>query len=174
MDSHTEDKITIIEGPPPTFELMRTEWTQSLSEGPAMCEIAMTRLRTFNGPSLVERCHRAWRYLQNIYLEYRSEEGLLQKAPIVAARNVQTDDGDMLVLWIRINMEESEVTIEQDWDAAAFDEAFDADYDEDALEDGYDFSDLDEDDFFDDLDDDLPDAADIPPADDDDLPDFLV
>ncbi|RMF49057.1 MAG: hypothetical protein D6755_02885 [Anaerolineae bacterium] len=152
MEPYTEDKITIIEGPPPVFELMRTEWTQSLAEGPVLSEVAMTRLRTFNGPSLVERCHRAWRNRRSIHLEYRSEEGLLQKAPIVAARTVNTEEGDVLMLWIRINMEESEVTFEREtWNEDAFDEAFDADYDEDDLmEDGYDLA---EDDEFFDLDD---------------------
>ncbi len=145
MESHTEDKITIIEGPPPVFELMRTEWAQSLAEGPAISEVAMTRLRTFNGPSLVERCHRAWRNRSSINLEYRSEDGLLQTAPIVAARAVNTDEGDMLMLWIRINLEESEITIEREWQQDSFDAAFDADYDEDEwMEDGYDLAEDDE------------------------------
>ena len=129
MEHYTEDKITIIEGPPPTFELMNTEWTRSLGEGAARSEVALTRLRTFNGPALVERCHRAWRHNNAIHLEYRSPEGLYQVAPIIAARNVETEEGDMLLLWVRINLEAHDVSIE--WEEIPFDE--------DSMEDGYDF-----------------------------------
>lgn len=55
-----ENKITIIEGPPPTFEAIDDGWALGLNEGPFLYDLAMTRLRTFNGPALVERCHRAW------------------------------------------------------------------------------------------------------------------
>ena len=120
MEHYTEDKITIIEGPPPTFELMNTEWTRSLGEGAARSEVALTRLRTFNGPALVERCHRAWRHKNTIHLEYRTPEGLHQTAPIIAARNVETDEGDMLLLWVRINLEEHDVSIE--WEGEPFDD----------------------------------------------------
>ena len=67
-----EDKITIIEGPPPTFAARTALWAISVSESPNMGEIVMTRLRTFNGPELVERCHRAWRHQQPICMEYRT------------------------------------------------------------------------------------------------------
>ena len=126
MEHYTEDKITIIEGPPPTFELMNTEWTRSLGEGAARSEVALTRLRTFNGPALVERCHRAWRHKNTIHLEYRTPEGLHQTAPIIAARNVETDEGDMLLLWVRINLEEHDVSIE--WEGE--DEEYEEDSDE--------------------------------------------
>ncbi len=169
MDPYAEDKITIIEGPPPTFELMRTEWTQGLTEGPSACEVALTRLRTFNGTALVERCHRAWRHRNGIHLEYRTEEGLTQQAPIVAARSLTTDEGDMLLLWVRINLEEHDVTfdIEDDEDFLLKDlDSLDAD----ALMDrGYDFLD-DDDDFIDDSEDD----SDNPQDDDEDLPNVIL
>lgn len=97
-----EDKITIIEGPPPTFESVTDEWVSGLSESPNLNEIVMTRLRTFNGPELVERCHRAWRHQQPINLEYRTEDGLQEQAPIVAARYVETEEGHLLILWLRL------------------------------------------------------------------------
>ena len=71
-----EDKITIIEGPPPTFELVNEGWVLSLTDSPSLANMAVTRLRTFNGPSLVERCHKAWRDQHPIYLEYRTSDGL--------------------------------------------------------------------------------------------------
>lgn len=109
-----DDKITIIEGPPPTFEAVSDEWVLGLSEGSRLADVALTRVRTFNGPSLVERCHRAWRHKQPIHLEFRSDEGLPHMAPIVAARNVTTDDGDMLLLWIRLNSDEVELELHYD------------------------------------------------------------
>ena len=55
-----EDKITIIEGPPPSFEIINDGWPSGLNDGPYLSNVVLTRLRTFNGPSLIERCRRAW------------------------------------------------------------------------------------------------------------------
>ena len=112
-----EEKITIIEGPTPTFEPIPDLWVHGLTEGMTQNDIVVTHLRTFNGPSLVERCHRAWRNLQNINLEYRNQEGLNEEIPIVAARTVKTEDGDMLMLWLRLadNAVELEIGYEDDF-----------------------------------------------------------
>jgi hypothetical protein len=112
-----EEKITIIEGPPPTFEAVDEGWVLGLNESPILGEIAITRLRTFNGAALVERCHRAWRNHQTINLEYRSSDGLERMAPIVAARHVEVDEGNLLILWVRLNDDEVELEIGYDDDA---------------------------------------------------------
>lgn len=106
-----DDKITIIEGPPPTFEAVDDGWVLGLNESPSLGQIAVTRLRTFNGPALVERCHRAWRNQQPITLEYRTVDGLEQQAPIVAARYIDTESGHVLVLWVRMTDEEVELEL---------------------------------------------------------------
>jgi hypothetical protein len=106
-----EDKITIIEGPPPTFEPVNEGWVLGLNEGPTLGEIAVTRLRTFNGPALVERCHRAWRNRHPMYLEYRESDGLETYAPILAARYIETVDGHVLVLWVRLKDLEVEIEL---------------------------------------------------------------
>jgi hypothetical protein len=62
-----DDKITIIEGPPPNFEDVHEGWPLGLNESPSLHKLALTRLRTFNGPSLVERCYRTWRSHHTIY-----------------------------------------------------------------------------------------------------------
>lgn len=121
----TDEKITIIEGPPPTFEAINDGWALGLNEGPYLAEIALTRLRTFNGPSLVERCYRAWHKNQAIQLEYRSSDGLEETAPIVAARSLETEDGQVLLLWVRLPG--SEVELELGYD----DTSDDADDDDD-------------------------------------------
>jgi hypothetical protein len=105
----TDEKITIIEGPPPTFEVVTEGWVHGLNESPNLADMAVTRLRTFNGPALVERCHRAWRTQQPIYLEFRTEDGLEQLAPIVAARTVEMEEGQLLLLWVRLDNEEVEL-----------------------------------------------------------------
>lgn len=106
-----EDKITIIEGPPPTFELASEGWVSGLNEGPAQSAMVMTRLRTFNGAALVERCYNAWRKNKTIRLEYRLPDGLQQETPIVAARSLEVDEGQVLILWLRIPAEDAELEI---------------------------------------------------------------
>ena len=104
-----DEKITIIEGPPPNFETVGDGWALGLNESPSLASIKLTQLRTFNGPALVERCHRAWRNCQRINLEYRSSDGLIQTAPIVAARFVDTQEGHLLALWVRLVEEDVEL-----------------------------------------------------------------
>jgi len=119
-----DDKITIIEGPPPTFEAVNDGWVLGLNESPTLADVAITRLRTFNGPALVERCHRAWRNHQSIHLEFRTPDGLEHEAPIVAARYVEIDDGQLLLLWVRVNDEEVELEL-------GYDDDIGDDYDDD-------------------------------------------
>lgn len=111
-----DDKITIIEGPPPTFESVNEGWVTGLLESPSLADIVITRLRTFNGAELVERCNRAWRNQGSIYLEFRSSDGLKQYAPIVAARTLNIDEGQLLILWIRLTNDEVELELGYDDD----------------------------------------------------------
>ena len=104
-----DDKITIIEGPPPTFETINDEWVLGLNDSPYMSNIVLTRLRTYNGPELVERCRRAWRKEHPIYLEYRGMDGLEDQVPILAARTLETEEGQMLLLWVDLELEETEL-----------------------------------------------------------------
>jgi len=119
-----EDKITIIEGPPPVFEPVQDGWALGLNEGPHLSVTAMTHLRTFNGPALVERCYRAWNKQAPIFLHYRNDMGLEQTAPILAARSVETDDGHMLLLWVYVDHDD----VEFEFDSGEDDSA-DSDYD---------------------------------------------
>ena len=111
-----DEKITIIEGPPPTFEAVNDGWVSGLSDNASLASIAITRLRTFNGPALVERCHRAWSKQNAIHLEYRSIDGLEQQAPIMAARTLEVEDGQLLLLWVRLDSEEAPLELGYDDD----------------------------------------------------------
>ena len=122
-------KITIIEGPTPTFEYADDPWLYGLIESSLPYRIANCKLRTFNGPELVERCYRAWRDGKSIDLEFRDDHGLTRNAPIVAARWAEQEEGDVLFVWVRL--EEDEIEIEFDID-------LDLDDGDDSDEDGWD------------------------------------
>ena len=102
MDAEAE-KITVIEGPTPVFEQTAETWLPSLAEGPTLPSLALTRLRTFNGPSMVERCWKAWDAGRPVHLEYRDEDGLTQEAQILAVRYAEVNEGHVLLLHIRLN-----------------------------------------------------------------------
>jgi len=114
-----DDRITIIEGPPPTFEEVGDGWAIGLNESPYIYTTRVTRLRTFNGAALVERCHRAWSNKGTMYLHYRDPLGLEEKAPILAARSVETNEGQVLMLWVRLKPEEIETEPNLDDDESA-------------------------------------------------------
>ena len=106
-----DEKITIIEGPPPTFETVADGWVLGLNEGPKLGNISVTRLRTFKGLALVERCHRAWHNRHTIMLEYRTSDGLEQQTPIVAARYIELEEGQLLELWVRLTNDEVQLEL---------------------------------------------------------------
>jgi hypothetical protein len=101
-DPLTPEKITIIEGPTPTFETPSESWAHSLAEGLRTPRVALTRLRTFNGPTLVERCWKAWNAGRPVYLEYRDGDGLTRQAQIVAARYAEAPEGHVLFLHVNL------------------------------------------------------------------------
>ncbi len=109
-----DDKIIIIEGPPPTFELVSDGWALSLNESPYLYSVGVTRLRTFNSAALLERCHRAWRNHHTINLEYRNLQGLESRAPILAARALEVEEGDLLILWVRLEFSEDDLQDDSD------------------------------------------------------------
>jgi len=111
-----EDRITIIEGPTPVFEAVSDGWALGLTESAGLSVPALTRLRTFNGPALVERCYRAWNQSKPINLHYRNEMGMEETAPIFAVRNVDTPDGNVLLLWVQLDHENVEYEIDGEED----------------------------------------------------------
>ncbi|MDO9546108.1 MAG: hypothetical protein Q7J07_05085 [Pelolinea sp.] len=96
-----DNKITIIEGPTPEFEDIMDGWALGLNESPLLYDTIFTQVRTLNGPALVERCHKAWKKNSSIYLHFKNQMGIEEKAPITAARSVETDEGQVLLLWVR-------------------------------------------------------------------------
>lgn len=110
-----DDKITIIEGPTPHFMQVDEDWARGIFEGPSKYKYSFTNLRTYNGQALIERCYRAWRSKGMMYLEYRNDIGLTLQSPILAARAVDSTDGNVLQLWLRMDHEEEpEVNLNDD------------------------------------------------------------
>jgi hypothetical protein len=107
-----DDKITIIEGSPPIFEPVQDGWALGLNESPHLPLTVMTRLRTYNGPALVERCYRRWKANLPIHLHYRNDLGLEENAPIVAARSMGTTDGHVLLLWISLDIQKVHIELD--------------------------------------------------------------
>jgi hypothetical protein len=107
-----DDKITIIEGPPPIFEAVMDGWALGMNDSPVIFDTAITRLRTFNSAALVERCHRTWHNQSAMYLHYRNNLGLEERVPILAARAIENPDGQMLLLWVRRLVREEEDEVE--------------------------------------------------------------
>ncbi len=70
------NKITIIEGPTPTFEAINTEWALAMVEAPMNYEVVTTNLRTLNGQELLERCNDTWAQQETMVLQYRNQVGL--------------------------------------------------------------------------------------------------
>lgn len=124
-----DNKITIIEGPTPSFDSVETDfimgmngWTGGLAEGPFLYDTARTTLRTFNGVALLERCHKAWAHKTTMFLEYRDTIGMTKEVPIVAARSIDSENGDLLVLWVRQEPQEDEAEdLDLDFDDSDFD-----------------------------------------------------
>jgi len=117
-----DEQITIIEGPPPIFEHVDDGWAMGLNESPRVLVPALTKLRTMNGVALVERCHRAWRRRGHIHLHYRNDVGLEQTAPILAARNMETPNGQVLLLWVYLEREQVEYEVDDGEDESADDD----------------------------------------------------
>ena len=103
------NKITIIEGPTPVFERLTGDakhrdelsWAVGILEGPYLYDTFLTTLRTFDSNKLLERCKATWETRQTMFLEYKDEIGLRKEDPIIAARALTVEEGDMLLLWVR-------------------------------------------------------------------------
>jgi len=110
------NKITIIEGPTPEFQTLSDpsfndgslNWVNGILEGPYLYDTAFTNLRTFDALKLLDRCQAAWADKQTMYLEYKDRIGLKQEDPIIAARAVKVEEGDMLLLWVRQEISDTE------------------------------------------------------------------
>jgi len=108
------EKITIIEGPTPEFREVNGLWIQGVAESPGQHDTYYTELRAFDGVSLVDRCGSAWQKKDSIVLEYRTEVGIIDEITILAAHSEETEDGDLIKLWVRQPREDVEFELKFD------------------------------------------------------------
>lgn len=115
--------ITIIEGPTPDFMPNPQGWVQSIYEGPLITDVALCQLRTGNGNDIVERCERAWHEGRLVRLDYPDDLRLRQQVDVIALRLTETDEGQLLLLWVTMpwemveDDEESEIGDDYDSDS---------------------------------------------------------
>ncbi|MBN1231527.1 MAG: hypothetical protein JXA19_06670 [Anaerolineales bacterium] len=140
-EDSASEKITIIEGPTPLFELIPGGWVTGIIESSQPSSVAVTRLRTFNGDELISRCHRAWDKNNEINLEYRNVDGINTEIPIVAARCTESDDGQILFLWVRLPEDEFDLEFDENMldDALNEDDPDDDEFEDDDFEDDEDY-----------------------------------
>ena len=117
MSKFMDNKITIIEGPTPTFESVNANWVEGVCETPTPGCVMSTNLRTMNGMALLERCHNTWAQCDTMYLHYRNTIGMEERVPIIAAEVVDTEEGQKLILWVEMpNANRGHVYIQTDDD----------------------------------------------------------
>ncbi len=96
--------ITIVEGPPPEFSEVNTDWAASLAEGTSRAVIATCETRTMNGEALVERCRQAWQRGRSARLDFpKPDDGGRAEAEIIAARWQLVSEGQKLILWVKLD-----------------------------------------------------------------------
>jgi len=99
-------QITIVEGPPPDFELVYDNWPIRLIESPEMYMVAYCQTRAFDAPKLVARCRRAWQEYNPIFLDHPNPFGTRTQVEIVAAQADRVPEGDILNLWVKVPVAE--------------------------------------------------------------------
>ncbi len=111
--------ITIVEGPPPEFQLIANRWAVSVVESLTKNNIAMVEMRTFNGPALVQRCQNAWAEGRPTYLDFPLGDGSREELEIIAIHWEEVEEGHKLYLWLRIEGELEEIDLDADIDEDA-------------------------------------------------------
>ena len=95
------EKITIIEGPTPEFHQTTDFSLHSILEGPQDAINTFTEMRTGNGEDIRERCLRAWKEGRPVKLDFPDEMGLRREIDVVGLRLKEVDEGTVLQLWVR-------------------------------------------------------------------------
>ena len=97
--------ITIIEGPTPEFHQTADFSIHSILEGPADAINAFTEMRTANGEAIRDRCRRAWKEGRPVRLDFPDEMRLRKELDVVGLRLKEVDEGTVLQLWVRQEIE---------------------------------------------------------------------
>jgi hypothetical protein len=81
-------------------------------------QVAICELRTNTGEEIMDRCAAAWREGRPVRLDFPDELRMRQQVDIVAMRLRHADQGNVLVLWIKDELDEEMIeALEEDEDA---------------------------------------------------------
>ncbi|MEM8857079.1 MAG: hypothetical protein AAGD96_02080 [Chloroflexota bacterium] len=97
--------ITIVEGHTPEFHQTADFSIHSVLEGPNDAINTFTEMRTMNGEAIRERCLRAWSEGRPVRLDYPDEMRLRKELDVVGLRLKEVDEGTVLQLWVRKEIE---------------------------------------------------------------------
>lgn len=114
MTAIEPELITIIEGPTPEFRPTPVDWVQSVLEGPEDRLVAVCQLRTGNGEDIMERCRNAWKVGRPVRLDFPDELRMRQQVDVVSLRLEQLDEGEALMLWVALPLDDIEELEEMD------------------------------------------------------------
>lgn len=108
--------ITIIEGPTPEFHQTADFSIHSILEGPVDAINTFTEMRTGNGEAIRERCTRAWKEGRPVRLDFPDEMRLRKELDVVGIRLKEVDEGTVLQLWVRQEIEYDDHEDDEDYD----------------------------------------------------------
>jgi hypothetical protein len=114
MTAIEPELITIIEGPTPEFRPTPVDWVQSVLEGPIDRLVAVCQLRTGNGEDIMDRCRNAWKDGRPVRLDFPDEMRMRQQVDVVSLRLEQLDEGEALMLWVALPLDDIEEMEEMD------------------------------------------------------------
>ncbi len=95
------EMITVVEGPTPEFHPAPEVWALALCDSPHGSMPVRSRMRTFDGPKMINRCTRAWAEGRPVLLDFPDHVGLRRQAQVIAARWEEVEEGHVLHLWVR-------------------------------------------------------------------------
>ncbi len=101
MDAIEPERITVVEGPTPEFHPAPEGWAHALCDTSRGSVPVRSRMRTFSGPKMLERCTRAWGEGRAVVLDFPDQVGLRKQAEIIAVRWEEVEEGHVLHLWVR-------------------------------------------------------------------------
>lgn len=124
MEYMEPELITIIEGPPPEFQISQELWPFSMWEGSTPKSLGVCQMRTFDGQAMIDRCTHAWRQGRPVRLDFPQRDGLRQQVDVLAARADRAPEGDLLLLWVVVPQterdENTDASLDEDDDFSAF------------------------------------------------------
>jgi hypothetical protein len=104
MEKQNQDPayITIVEGPPPSFREINSDWAIGVLESYANSDIILCEMRALDGRKLVQRCQDAWNDGRPAMFDFPIGDGEREELDIVAIRWEEVSEGHKVHLWVKV------------------------------------------------------------------------